>query len=103
MTYNSNHEQVIMYLQCVSNEFDFAGLHVVDSIDARSIVQVIHSVLMRIYLPINKARGQYYDGAATMRGTHSGVATQVAHEEPRRAYMHCYGHAINVACGNTLK
>ena len=29
-----------------------------------------------------------------MRGTHSGVATQVAHEEPRPVYMHCYGHAI---------
>ena len=107
MTYNSHYEQVIMCLQCVSNEFevheDFVGLHVVDSIDARSITQAIHSVLMRIYLPVNKARGQCYDGAATMRGTHSGVATQVAHEEPRPVYMHCYGHAINVACGNTLK
>ena len=58
----------------------FAGLHVVDSIDAITIVQAIHSVLMRMHLPISKARGQCYDGAATMRGTHSGVATQLAQE-----------------------
>ena len=107
MTDNSNHEQVVICFQWVSNEFevheDFAGLHVVDSIDASSIVQAIHSVLMRMYFPISRARGQCYDGAPTMRGIHSGVATQLAHEEPRAVYMHCYGHVINLACGNTLK
>ena len=106
-TDNSNHEQVVICFQWVSNDFkvheEFAGLHVVDSIDAITIVQAIHSVLMRMYLPISKARGQCYDGAATMRGTHSRVATRLAQEEPRAVYMHCYGHALNLACGDTLK
>ena len=52
-----------------------------------------------MHLPISKARGQCYDGAATMRGTHSGVATRLAQEEPRAVYM----HALNLACGDTLK
>ena len=106
-TDNSNHEQVVICFRWVSNDFkvheEFAGLHVIDSIDAITIVQAIHSVLMRMYLPISKARSQCYDGAATMRDTHSGVATRLAQEEPRAVYMHCYGHALNLACGDTLK
>lgn len=58
---------------------------------------------MRMHLPISKARGQCYDGAATMRDNHPGVATRLAQEEPRAVYMHCYGHALNLACGDTLK
>lgn len=53
-----------------------------------------------MHLPISKARGHCYNGAATMRGTHSGVATQLAQEEPRAVYMRCYSHALNLACGD---
>ena len=49
-TDNSNHEQVVICFRWESNDFkvheEFAGLHVVDSIDAITIVQAIHSVLM---------------------------------------------------------
>ena len=58
---------------------------------------------MQMQLPISRARGQCYDGAAAIKGAHSGVATRLAQEEPRAVYMHCHGHALNLACGNTLK
>ena len=55
MTYYSNHEQVIMCLQCVSNKFevheDFAGLHIVDSIDARSccsLFKLFYEVVLEV-------------------------------------------------------
>ena len=52
---------------------------------------------------MNRCRGQCYDGASTMRGSKSGVATQLLREESRAIYMHCYGHALNLAVGDTVK
>lgn len=37
-----------------------------------------------------------------MRGNISGVATQILHDEPRAIYTHCYGHALNLACQDTI-
>ena len=52
---------------------------------------------------MSKVRGQCYDGTATMSGYKSGVAIQLLQEEPRAIYTHCYGHALNLACGDTIK
>ena len=38
-----------------------------------------------------------------MSGSWSGVATQLRQEEPKAIYTHCYGHALNLACGDTTK
>lgn len=44
-TVNCNHKQVVMYFRWVSNDFEiheeFASLHIIDSIDAITIVQAI--------------------------------------------------------------
>ena len=72
-------------------------------ISADSLVQVIKDVLLRMNLTLNKARGQCYDGAANMSGAKSGVAKQLTDEEPRALYTHCYGHALNLACGDAIK
>jgi len=50
-------------------------------------------------LSLNKARGQCYDGTANI----PGVAKQFTDEEPRALYTHCYGHALNLACGDAIK
>ena len=47
--------------------------------------------------------GQCYDGAANMAGCRSGVATHIAAEESRAIYTHCYGHALNLATGDTVQ
>ncbi len=38
-----------------------------------------------------------------MCGSKNGVATQIAKEEPRALYTHCYGHSLNLACSDTIK
>ena len=52
---------------------------------------------------LSECRGQCYDGASNMSGSRNGVATQFMAEEKRAVYTHCYGHALNLAVGDTIK
>ena len=38
-----------------------------------------------------------------MSGTKNGVAKLICDDEPRAAYTHCYGHALNLAVNDMLK
>ena len=38
-----------------------------------------------------------------MSGPRSGVAKQLRDEEPRALYLHCHGHALNLAAGDAIK
>ena len=67
------------------------------------LVAVIHDVLQRLNVSVSKLRGQCYDGVSAMSGSRGGVATKLQQEEPRAVYTHCYGHALNLACGDTIK
>lgn len=103
----SNREQVVICLRWVDDDLDvhedFIGLHKVDRIDAATIKTVILDVLMRMDLSLHKCRGQCYDGCSTMAGSKGGVATLLKEIEPRALYTHCYGHALNLACVDTIK
>ena len=72
-------------------------------IDANTLVSVIRDVLLRMNLSINKCRGQCFDGASVMTGIQNGVATQIANEEKRAIFIHCYGQALNLATGDAVK
>lgn len=103
----ANKEQVVICMRRVDTDnleahADFIGLHQVDSPDASTILPVIHDVL-RLNISITKLRGQCYDGAASMTGHRSGAATQILKEEPQALHSHCYGHALNLGCSDTLK
>ena len=52
---------------------------------------------------MRKLRGQCYDGAASMTGKNSGLKTRMLAEEPRAIFVHCHGHATNLAACDTLK
>ena len=56
--------------------------------------------LIRFNLPLNRCRGQCYDGAS---GKHTGVCTQIQKKEPRAMYIHCMGHSLNLAVQNTCR
>ena len=103
----SNQEQAVFCLRWVDQQFEvheeFIGLYALDSTDASHIFAVIKAVLGQLHIPINKIRGQCYDGAAAMAGTRSGVAKRVLAEEARAIYTHCYGHALSLACADTIK
>ena len=38
-----------------------------------------------------------------MKGAKTGVAKQLSDEERRAVYMHFYGHALNLAAGDSIK
>ena len=103
----SNKDQVAICFRTVDDNFEpqesFIGLHVVESIQADVLVEVLKDTMVRMNLSINNCRGQCYDGAANMCGSRNGVATQIASEEPRATFVHCYGHALNLAAGDTVK
>ena len=103
----ANKEQVVICLRWVDNDFEvheeFIGLYTTATTTADELVRIIKDALLRMNLSLSKVRGQCYDGAASMSGGHRGVATQLMKEEPRALYTHCYGHALNLACSDTIK
>ena len=40
---------------------------------------------------------------SVMTGIKNGVATLIANEEQRAVFIHCYGHALNLAIGDAVK
>ena len=38
-----------------------------------------------------------------MRGVNNGVSTIIASKESRAIFTHCYGHALNLGVGDTIK
>ena len=68
-----------------------------------SLASAIKDVLLRMSLSLSNCRGQCHDGASNMTGSRNGVAAQLKEEENRAGLTHCYGHALNVAVGDTLK
>ena len=58
---------------------------------------------IRFQIPLTKIRGQCYDGCSTMAGAKAGVATKIQELEPRPVFLHCYGHALNLAVSDTIK
>jgi len=102
----SNQEQAVFCLRWVDHEFEvheeFIGLHAIDSTDA-SHNCCDQNCAYSIAYTNNQIKGQCYDAAAAMAGTRSGVAKLVIAQEARAIYTHCYGHALNLACGDTIK
>ncbi len=103
----SNKEQVVIFLRWIDKKFEaneeFIGLHQVDSTTSAVLFAIVRDVLTRLNLSIHKLRGQCFDGASAMSGAKRGLAALVQQEEPKAIYTHCYGHALNLACGDAIK
>ena len=82
---------------------EFIGLYDMDCTTAENITRVIQDVLLRLSLQMSNCRGQCYDGASSMAGCRTGVATTIQQQEPRALYTHCYGHALNLAVQDSVK
>ena len=54
-------------------------------------------------LKLEDARGQCYDGASAIAGKKKGVATVTKNINGKCLYTHCYGHALNLAVGDSVK
>ena len=103
----SNTEQVVLVFRWIDSELsvheEFLGLYQTDSIKAASLLKIIEDTLLRLNLKLEMCRGQCYDGASVMSGIKNGVAKCISDKEPRAVFTHCYGHALNLAVGDTVK
>ena len=81
----------------------FIGLKHLDDCSAANIVNEIKTSIKEMGLDLKKLRGQCYDGCSTMAGAKGGVATLMKGEEKRALYTHCYGHATNLACSDSIR
>ena len=104
----SNKKQLVICIRWISNSDlevheDIIGLYAIDNISASTIVHVIKDALVRMNLSFSRCQSQCYDGASNMSGPRSGVAKQLRDEEPRALYLHCHGHALNLAAGDSIK
>ena len=52
---------------------------------------------------MSSCHGQCYDGADSMAGCRTGVATTIQQQEPRAPCTHCYGQALNLAVQDSVK
>ena len=82
---------------------EFIGLYLTDSITAAALVAIIEDTILRMNIKLDYCRGQCYDGASTMSGAKKGVAKVIANKESRAIFTHCYGHALNLGVGDTIK
>ena len=102
----SNKEQVIVSLQSLDENLEpheyFVAIHCVNSIEADTLVATLKDTLLRMNIPLSNCRGQCYDRASNMCGIRNGVAAQISSKEPRSIFIHCYGHALNLAAGETI-
>lgn len=74
----------------------FCGFFNTTDTTATSLFAILKDILCRFNLPIEKCRGQCYDGAANMRGKHRGVQALMQEQEPRALYVHCLAHILNL-------
>jgi hypothetical protein len=86
----SNVEQMVICLRYVDEQLDVheevIGYYSLETTTSANIVSTIKDALLRMDLSISNCRGQCYDGASSMSGSRSGVATQLAILEPKALY-----------------
>ena len=103
----SNKEQLVVCIRWVDDQFEaheeFIGLNHLHECNATAIVDSIKTAIRDMGFDTKKLRGQCYDGCSTMAGTKGGVATLMKLVEQRALYTHCYGHATNLACSDSIR
>ena len=97
----SNKEQLTRCLRWVDDSFnsheDFIGFYQVPNIKSDTLVMVIKDIRIRLQIPLQRCRGQCYDGASNMLGKKSGVAKQIYVEQPKAHYTHCHCHSLDLS------
>ena len=103
----SNKEQLTICLRWVDEIFnikeDFLGFYELKDIKSDTIVSALKDVLLRTQIPLDRCRGQCYDGASNMLGKNSGVAKQVLDIQPKAFATHCHCHSLSLSVKETTK
>ena len=103
----SNKEQLVICIRWVDSQYSVyeepIGMFNVPQTDSSTILTAIKDVLMRCSFPIEKCRGQGYDGASNMMGRLNGVATKMKQQESAAITVHCLGHSTNLVLQDVCK
>ena len=103
----SRKEQLVVCIRWIDNNFipheDYLKINVLNDLKAKTISDIILDCLKVNGLDIEDARGQCYDGASVMKGEKGGVAAIIKEKNGSCLYIHCHGHSLNLACGDTIK
>ena len=103
----ANNQQFVICIRWVDNALtdheDVIGLYKVGTIDSNTLVATMEDVLLLMGSKLTQCHGQCYDGASNMTGCKNGVATQLLAKEKRAVLTHCYGHALNLVVGDSMK
>lgn len=75
---------------------DFVGFYAVDETTGYRLAKCIKDCLTRYQLPLERLRGQTYDGASNMSGVYNGCQAIIAREQPLASYVHCSAHCTNL-------
>ncbi|CAH0555121.1 unnamed protein product [Brassicogethes aeneus] len=103
----SRMEQISIYFRVaspdlVSSEY-FMGFYSTTSTKAGTLFDIVKDVLLRFQLPLEKLRGQCYDGASNVSGRLSGLQQRIQEEEPRALFVHCNAHNLNLAVQDSIE
>ena len=74
----------------------FCGFYETTSTTSEELFIIVIDVLSRFQLPIDKCKGQCYDGAANVSGQVNGLRKKLIHEESRPIYVRCRAHKLNL-------
>ena len=75
----------------------FLGFYSAITTTAEALTELILKLINSFKLNLKNLVGQGYDGAATMSGNKSGVATRIIKDHPNAIYVHCHNHKLNLA------
>ncbi|XP_050157457.1 uncharacterized protein LOC126631338 [Malus sylvestris] len=97
----AHREQMAIILRFVDND-DFLRERFLDIVwvedtTATTLNREIKKVFAFHELPINKLRGQGYDGASNMRGQWNGLQSLFIKECSSAYYVHCFAHQLQLA------
>lgn len=102
----SKKEQMSANFRVVDDNMDiqeyFLGFYDVPETKSETLFTVIQDILLRCSFPINRCRGQCYDGASNMSGEITGLQTRFREFEPRAFYTHCAGHNLNLVSQDAM-
>lgn len=93
-------EQVSVCLRYVTENLEpeerVLGFYETPKTTADTLFQLLKDVLMRFALPVNKCRGQCYDGASNVSGIRTVLQARMQALESRAQYIHCTAHVVNL-------
>lgn len=91
-----NHENTLEVAE------DFLGFVTLNEMNAAAITNALLTNLQSWQLDLSKWRGKGFDGASTMSGHVSGVATRITQSLPKAKYFtHCRNHCLNLVIVNS--